>query len=120
MPTQLPRVNVTVTEEQHALLLELASCSDLSAAGFLRKMLDAATPLLRQTVPAMAEVSEELEEYQGVLNEHFSRLMDDLRASGFIEQLDMMERDQVGPSPGAKRSERSERGRTGRRASPRA
>ncbi len=55
MPTLLPRLNVTVTREQHALLLELASLDPetSSAASFIRQLIDQVTPLLRVTVPAM-------------------------------------------------------------------
>lgn len=60
MPTHLPRVNVTVTEEQHALLLEMAKLDrGRSAAGFLRELLDQVTPLLRVTVNAMRAAAQE-------------------------------------------------------------
>lgn len=60
MPTQLPRVNVSVTPEQHALLLEMASLDKgRSASGFLREMLDQVTPLLRATVAAMRAAAQE-------------------------------------------------------------
>ena len=61
MPTSLPRINVTVTEEQHALLLELAKLQGGSAAGFLRQQLDAATPLLRAAVPLLRQAAQEAE-----------------------------------------------------------
>lgn len=68
MPTQLPRVNVTVTEEQHALLLELASLDKgRSAAGLLRQMLDQATPLLRTTVAMMRAAAQEHNNARGEL-----------------------------------------------------
>ena len=55
-----PRVNVTVTDEQHALLIELAELNGGSAAGYLRQMLDQATPLLRATVPALRMAAQEM------------------------------------------------------------
>lgn len=67
MPTHLPRVNVVVTEEQHALLSELARLEreqgnrTASASGFLRQLLDQVTPLLRTTVPLMRAAAEELD-----------------------------------------------------------
>lgn len=61
MPTKLPRINVTVSEEQHGLLLELAALNGGSAAGYLRLMLDQATPLLRATVPALRMAAEEMD-----------------------------------------------------------
>lgn len=59
MPSKLPRVNVTVTEEQHALLLEIAQLNGGSAAGILRQQLDAATPLLRAALPLLRKAAEE-------------------------------------------------------------
>jgi hypothetical protein len=60
MPTQLPRVNVTVTQEQHALLLELAALDKgRTAAGFMRELLDQVTPVLRATVAMMRVAAQE-------------------------------------------------------------
>jgi hypothetical protein len=100
-------VNVVVTEEQHALLLELARLdpSVRSASAFLREMLDRATPLLRKTVPLMRAAAEELdsnrEELRSLLGE-FTR--------------HLAETDLLDVAPGAPRTERSEGGRTKRHA----
>lgn len=51
MPTAHPRLNVTVTAEQHSLLLELGALQGRSAASYLREMLDAATPMLLAMLP---------------------------------------------------------------------
>lgn len=51
--TKSPRVNVVVTEEQHRLLLDLGALQHRSAASYLRELLDAATPLLRATLPIL-------------------------------------------------------------------
>lgn len=59
MPSKLPRVNVTVTVEQHGLLLEIASLQGGSAAGILRQQLDAMTPLLRSAVPLLRKASQD-------------------------------------------------------------
>lgn len=56
-----PRVNVTVTEEQHQLLLEIARLQGGSASGILRQHLDAATPLLRAALPMLRRAAEEAE-----------------------------------------------------------
>ena len=67
MPTRYPRVNIVVTEEQHALLSELAELerkqgnASASASGFVRQLLDQVTPLLRKTVPLMRAAAEELD-----------------------------------------------------------
>ena len=61
MPTHQPRINVVVTEEQRALLLELAELDPQtrSASAFLRALLDRVTPLLRTTVAAMRVAAQE-------------------------------------------------------------
>ena len=71
MPTRLPRVNIVVTEEQHALLSELAALdpSTPSAAGFVRQLLDQVTPLLRTTVPLMRAASQEMDSSREQLRE---------------------------------------------------
>lgn len=110
MPTRLPRVNVTVTEEQHALLLELASLEGVSASGFLRAMLDQATPLLRTSVPLLRAAAEEREITRERALSMLEGPLRELKALGLVDQLDML--DDL-PS-GANRTERSTGGRTGR------
>jgi hypothetical protein len=101
-----PRVNVVVTEEQQALLLELARLDPdtRSASGFLRQLLDEVTPLLRKTVPMMRAAAEELDSSREGLR---GPLRDFLRE---VEQMDLLETS----SAGANRTERSEGGRTRR------
>lgn len=107
MPTHRPRVNVVVTEEQHALLFELARLdpSVRSASAFLRAMLDQATPLLRKTVPLMRAAAEELDANREALREPLREFLREL------QQHDLLD-----AAPGAARTERSEGGRTKRRA----
>lgn len=103
MPTRHPRVNVVVTEEQHALLSELARLDPTrSASGFVRELLDQVTPLLRKTVPLMRAAAEELdtgrEQLRGALSEFLSEM----------QQLDLLD----AARPGAPEPQRSEDGRT--------
>lgn len=90
MPTKSPRINVTVTEEQHALLLELAELQGGSAAGFLRQQLDASTPLLRSVVPLMRRAAEEIELTRGEATRLLEEPLRMLRQMGLDEQLDML------------------------------
>jgi hypothetical protein len=107
MPTQLPRVNVTVTEEQHALLLELASLDpETSASGYLRQLLDQVTPLLRVTVPMMRAAKEA----HGDARQQLQQPLADFMAA--IEQLDLLD---ASEAPGAPVPSESEGGRTKRR-----
>ena len=92
MPTRLPRVNVTVTEEQHALLLELAELNGGSAAGYLRQMLDQATPLIRATVPALRMAADEMNTTRQAASEQLEALLDAIRQSGAGIQPDLLDR----------------------------
>ena len=53
MSSKSPRVNVVVTEEQHALLMEMGRLQRRSAASFLRELLDTATPIMRVALPIL-------------------------------------------------------------------
>lgn len=111
MPSKLPRVNVTVSKEQHALLLELAKLNGGSAAGYLRQMLDAATPLLRATVPALRAASQEMNLTKAEAEKQIEEMLAALSAVGVNPQLDLLET----PAKGAAhRTERSEGGRGSR------
>jgi hypothetical protein len=107
MPTRNFRVNTVITEEQHALLSELASLDPTvrSSAGFVRELIDQVTPLLRVTVPAMRAAAQEMdssrEELKGPLR--------DLLAA--VQQLDLAD----APAHGPPARSVSEDGRTVRR-----
>lgn len=91
MPAKNPRVNVTVTEEQHALLLELAQLNGGSAAGYLRQMLDHATPLLRASVPALRMAAQEMEHTREETNAALTELLEAIRNSGAGIQPDLID-----------------------------
>ena len=111
MPTKLPRVNVTVSEEQHALLLELAKLQGGSAAGFLRQQLDAATPLLRSAVPLLRRAAQETEGTREEVRQLLEGPLRAVREMGLQEQVDFLE--EMGAAPDAERNAASgsERGR---------
>lgn len=83
MPTKHPRINVVVTDEQHALLQNLARSSNLTASKFLRLMLDDATPILRQAVPAVVSTSEWPVEFR---QDDFKALIDEWETHGYFDQ----------------------------------
>ncbi len=82
-----PRVNVVVTEEQRALLLEFARLdpSVRSASGFLRSMLDQVTPLLRKTVPMMRAAAEEMDSARSQLQAPLRALLVELDQADLLE-----------------------------------
>lgn len=69
MPTKLPRFLVTVTEEQDQLLRQLAEMQHRSVASFLRELLDAATPMLRASVPLLKAARTTVQEQPQALRE---------------------------------------------------
>ena len=116
---RLPRVNVSVTHEQHRLLLELAELQGGSAAGYLRKQLDASTHLLRAAVPLLRQAARETEltkaEASKMLNEPL-RLMKEM---GIIDQMDLINDTELGAgvtgrnaASGASEAERNDRSRS--------
>lgn len=121
MPTKSPRINVTVTEEQHALLLELAELQGGSAAGFLRQQLDASTPLLRSVVPLMRRAAEEIELTRSEAVQLLEEPLRMLRQMGLDEQLDLLgEPPDLGSSPAERvQAKRSSSGRAGGKSQPR-
>lgn len=89
MPSSKPRIGVTVSEEQHALLADLGKMQGRSISSYLLEMLDAATPLLRSLVPAMREASQELEAKDEELRGHIGSILGQLKAMGLADQLDL-------------------------------
>jgi len=86
MPTQLPRVSVIVTQEQHALLSELASLDPetRSIGAFLRQLVDEVTPLLRVQVPAMRAAAQETQSAKESLREPLQAFL------AHVEQMDLL------------------------------
>ena len=91
MPNVNPRVNVTVTREQHALLLELAELNGGSASGYLRQMLDQATPLLRATVPLLRATADEMNASREEVNGALADLLGAIRGVGMDVHPDLLD-----------------------------
>lgn len=101
---------MVVTVEQHALLLELSKLSKLSAAGFLRRLLDAATPMLRETVPALRKAHKQYDDADAVFLHEFEELIDRFKLEGTIDQFELLDY----PDPAGRAAERTERSEGGR------
>ena len=121
MPSKLPRVNVTVTEEQHALLLELAALNGGSAAGYLRLMLDQATPLLRATVPSLRMASQEMAATREDAAAQLKQLLEAMATAGVnadANQLDIIDDTILNGGRGSGRHRERQRASTGQSPSP--
>jgi hypothetical protein len=111
-------VNVAVTPEQHTLLLQLAALQNRSAASFLREMLDAVTPLLRATVPALQLAAEEMELTRSEAIDALREPLERLRELGMVDQLELLGSSHAkSAAPGMPAASGSERGRPKRRRS---
>ena len=120
MPTKSPRLNVTVTQEQHALLLDLARLNGGSAAGYLRQMLDQATPLLRVTVPMLRGAAEEMELSKDRAAQLLAPVLEELRGMDLIPQPGLLDGLESTPrAPGSRVASASEHARTRRGRAPR-
>lgn len=111
MPTRLPRINIVVTEEQHALLSELAQLDPTtrSSAGFVRELLDQVTPLLRAQVPAMRVAAQEKNAAAESLREPLRAFLDQMEQMNLLDVLET-------PSAPARSGVSREDGRTARRS----
>ena len=121
MPTKLPRLNVTVSEEQHALLLELAALNGGSASGYLRLMLDRATPLLRATVPALLMASQEMAATREDAAAQLGQLLEAMSTAGVgidTDQLDIIDDTILKDGRGSGRRSQRKRASTGQSPSP--
>lgn len=110
MPTKNPRLNVTVTPEQHSLLLQLARINGGSAAGYLRQMLDEATPLLRATVPTLREAAQQIEMTKVEAGATLKALMQAITETGVVTPTDLIDIADDVARPGKDRTERSDGG----------
>jgi len=88
MPSKQPRLNLTITEEQRALLFELAELEGGSAAGFVRQLLDKVTPLLRASVPLLRTAAREHQITVEQGRERIREALEELAHSGLLDQLD--------------------------------
>lgn len=111
----MPRVNVTVTDEQHRLLLELAQLRGGSASSYLRKQLDVSTPLLRAAVPLFRRAAQETEILKSEAEELLEEPLRLLREMGITGQGDLLDPSQGGERVGSPAAS-GKRARTGRRA----
>lgn len=116
MPTKSPRLNVTVTEEQHVLLLELGRLNSRSAASYLRDMVDQITPLLRAVVPMMQAAERETEISRDRAQSMLNEVMEAMTEAGLNVALPQSDNQPAPRAPLRNAASASERGRTTRGA----
>lgn len=88
MAKKLLRLNVVVTPEQHRLLAELGQLQGRSSASFLREMLDAAEPFLKQSLTVWQEAAKEAAAQPDRLRAMIIEAIADVK--GQADQLDMI------------------------------
>lgn len=55
-----PRIGVTVSKEQHELLMKLGALQGRSASSYLREMLDSAMPMLEAMLPVFEAAAQQV------------------------------------------------------------
>ena len=95
MPTKVQRLNVTITEEQRALLMEMAKLEGMSASRFVRGMIDKVTPMLRIAVPMLREAAKKNELAQEDADRLLGRIF---REATEASQLDLLDGTGLGSS----------------------
>jgi len=88
MPSKQPRLNLTITEEQRALLFELAELEGGTASGFVRKLVDQVTPLLRASVPLLRTAAREHQITVEQGRERIREALEEISHTGLLDQLD--------------------------------
>ncbi len=76
MPTALPRVSVTISDEQFAILSRMAKLQRRPASSFIRELLDAAMPALRAMLPVLEAREKTLAEQPEALQRAAQELLD--------------------------------------------
>ncbi len=91
MPTKNARINVVVTDQQHAVLTELGKLQARSASSIVREMLDTTTPLFEATLIPLRAAAEAIkkqpEEARRILDEAFGASEDPEGAEPTLLQL---------------------------------
>jgi hypothetical protein len=76
MPTALPRVSVTISEEQFGILSRMGKLQRRPASSFIRELLDAAMPALRAMLPVLEARERTLAEQPEALQRAAQELLD--------------------------------------------
>ena len=88
MPTKVQRLNITISQEQRALLFELAELEGVSVSSFVRGMIDKVTPMLRVAVPMLREAAKQSELAQAEADRIIGQVF---REAVELEQLDLLD-----------------------------
>lgn len=92
MPTAKPRITITLSEHQHAILDRMSSLGGTSMSSIVVDLLDTALPMLERVVVAMQAASQASQEVKDGLVESFSKAEKEMlpELSRMMGQLDML------------------------------
>jgi len=76
MPTALPRVSVTLTQEQFDILSRMGKLQRRAASSFIRELVDASMPALRAMLPVLEAREKSLAEQPEALQRAAQALLD--------------------------------------------
>lgn len=111
VPTVLPRLSVVLTPEQHHLLTRLAELQGRSAASYVRRLLDVATPSLRSLAARLEGVEADTaaidENAQAAIAQMLDEAEDELAAQ--LDLLDLCEDEDEPSQEGREGAARADR-----------
>lgn len=90
MPTPLKRLSIVLTPEQHRLLTRLSDLQERSAASYVRRLLDVATPSLRALCASLEGVEAETAAMDENAQAAIAQMVDEAEDE-LAEQLDLLE-----------------------------
>lgn len=90
MPTVLPRLSVVLTPEQHHLLTRLSDLQGRSAASYVRRLLDVATPSLRSLAARLEGVEADTAAIDENAQAAIAQLLDEAEDE-LADQLDLLD-----------------------------
>jgi len=112
MATKLPRLNITLSDEQHALLMELGRLQGRSAASYLREMVDTAQPMLEALLGVYRQVEAAQEAQPQALQKAIRAALEGVDANSaqlsLLEHLAAVQPALSNDLAGSDRTERSE------------
>lgn len=104
VPTVLPRLSVVLTPEQHHLLTRLADLQGRSAASYVRRLLDVATPSLRSLAARLEGIEADTAAIDENAQAAIAQMLDEAEDE-LADQLDLLDLCDEAEGPGQEAGE---------------
>jgi hypothetical protein len=106
MPTAKPRITITLTDQQHALLSSLSDLQKVSMSSIVVDLLEATVPVLERLTAVLHNAANAPQAVLDQLKRSAQTAEDDVSGlqGSMLKQLDLLVEESVGTVPGATRS----------------